>query len=188
MRQIKEVIRQMIPITEKELETFVSFCEKKRHKKKEIISSSYTRTSHTLFVNRGMLRFFLIDLKGKEHTTHFSMENEFTGDYSSLLSNKPSIYTIQALEDIELVSIPLAAIQWGYENIKFGDRLGRLIAESYFLFMDHRISDNYVKSTKERYEMITRIYPDIHNRAPQHMIASYLGITPVHLSRLKRKR
>jgi CRP-like cAMP-binding protein len=187
MRQIKEVIRQMIPIAEKELETFVSFCEIKNYQKKEIISRPLTKISHTLFVNKGILRFFLTDARGNEHTTHFSRENEFTGDYSSLLLNKQSIYCIQALEDIEVVTIPLAAINWGYENIKFGDRLGRLIAESYFLFMDHRISNNYVKSPKERYDTITKMYPDIHNRASQHMIASYLGITPVHLSRLKRK-
>lgn len=70
--------------------------------------------------------------------------------------------------------------------MKEGNKLGRLIAEYYFLYKDARIANLYELSPKERYDSLTDTFPDIHNRAPQHMIASYLGITAVHLSRLKK--
>jgi hypothetical protein len=98
-----------------------------------------------------------------------------------------SIQTIQALEDTEVVVIPRSAIEWGYANLNEGDKFGRLVAEFYFIYHDNRIKNLYARTPKERYDTITEVFPNIHNRAPQHMIASYLGITPVHLSRLKKE-
>ncbi|MCB0847724.1 MAG: Crp/Fnr family transcriptional regulator, partial [Bacteroidetes bacterium] len=83
--------------------------------------------------------------------------------------------------------LPRSSIEWGYQNLTQGDKLGRLIAEFYFIYQDNRINNRYIRSPRERYDSITEIFPNIHNRAPQHMIASYLGITPVHLSRLKKE-
>jgi CRP-like cAMP-binding protein len=69
-----------------------------------------------------------------------------------------------------------------------GNKMGRLIAEYYFIYQDDRISNRYVQTPKERYDIIDTIFPSIHQRVPQHMIASYLGITPIHLSRLKNSK
>lgn len=82
--------------------------------------------------------------------------------------------------------MPRIAVDWGYKNLRQGERLGRLIAEYYFIYQDNRLKDLYAKTPKERYDSITEVFPNIHNRVPQHMIASYLGISPVHLSRLKK--
>ena len=69
-----------------------------------------------------------------------------------------------------------------------GNKLGRLIAEFYFIYQDARINNAYIRTPKERYDLITDVFPGIHQRVPQHMIASYLGITPIHLSRLKNNK
>jgi hypothetical protein len=69
-----------------------------------------------------------------------------------------------------------------------GNKLGRLIAEYYFMYQDERINNRYIRTPKERYDLIETIFPNIHQRAPQHLIASYLGITPIHLSRLKKTK
>jgi len=90
------------------------------------------------------------------------------------------------VEETEVVILPRASIEWGYQNLNEGQKLGRLIAEYYFIYHDNRIKNLYVRTPKERYDNITNIFPNIHNRVPQHMIASYLGITPIHLSRLKK--
>jgi CRP-like cAMP-binding protein len=126
------------------------------------------------------------DKEGSEHTIHFALENQFIADYSSFIQQQPSLYTLQALEETEVVIMPRSAVDWGYKNLKEGDKLGRLIAEFYFIYQDNRIKNQYARSAKERYDTITEVFPNIHNRVPQHMIASYLGITPVHLSRLKK--
>lgn|GEM_PF-2882148 len=66
------------------------------------------------------------------------------------------------------------------------EKLGRLVAEFYFIYHDHGIKNLYACKPKQRYDTLTEVFPNIHNRVPQHMIAYYLGITPVHLSRLKK--
>ena len=138
------------------------------------------------FINKGLIRVIVTDNEGVEHSIHFAMENQFIADYSSFLLKQPSLYTLQAEEETEVVVMPRAAIEWGYKNLAQGDRLGRLIAEFYFIYQDNRIKNLYARTPKERYDSITDVFPGIHNRVPQHMIASYLGISPVHLSRLKK--
>ena len=114
------------------------------------------------------------------------MENQFIADYSCFMLRERSLYTLQAIEETEVVIMPRSAIEWGYKDLQQGDKLGRLIAEYYFIYQDNRIKNLYARTPKERYDSITDVFPNIHNRVPQHMIASYLGISPVHLSRLKK--
>jgi hypothetical protein len=114
------------------------------------------------------------------------LENQFIADYSAFILKQPSLYTLQTEEETDVIVLPRAAVEWGYQNLKQGDRLGRLIAEFYFIYQDNRLKNLYARTPKERYNSISEIFPNIQNRVPQHMIASYLGITPVHLSRLKK--
>ena len=90
------------------------------------------------------------------------------------------------MENTKVIVIPRTAIEWGYSNLQEGEKLGRLIAEYYFIYLDTRIQHLYTLSPLERYNLMSKIFPNIHNRVPQHMIASYLGITSIHLSRLKK--
>ncbi len=123
-----------------------------------------------------------------EHTIHFALENQFIADYSNFIQKLPSFYSLQALEETEVVVLPRATIDWGYEHLQAGQKMGRLIAEYYFIYQDDRIKNTYIRTPKQRYDSITEVFPNIHNRVPQHMIASYLGITPIHLSRLKKAK
>lgn len=91
------------------------------------------------------------------------------------------------MEPTEVTVLPKEAIGWGYDHLQEGQKLGRLIAEFYFTYLDERIEHLYTLSPIQRYELMNQIFPNIHNRVPQHMIASYLGITPIHLSRIKRE-
>lgn len=176
----------MIRISEEELRLFISRCYEKNYKKKTLLSKPGLVPNEVFFINKGLLRVTVLDQTGKEHTIHFAMENQFIADYSSFILQQPALYTLQALEDLEVIVMPRSAIEWGYENLEQGDRLGRLVAEFYFIYQDNRIKNFFARSPKERFDAISEVFPDIHNRVPQHMIASYLGITPVHLSRLKK--
>lgn len=122
-----------------------------------------------------------------EHTIHFSQENEFIADYTSFMLKAPANNNIQAIEKTEVVVMPRMVIEWGYTNLKQGDKMGRLIAEYYFIYFDNRLKNQYLYTPAQRYENISKVFPNIHNRVPQHMIASYLGVSPVHLSRLKKE-
>lgn len=186
MEQIKETIRSMIEISDEEMDKFLSKTSVRKIKKNQILSKPDIIPTDIYFINSGMLRVTVTDETAVEHTIHFALENQFISDYSSFLMQQKSIYTFQALEDTEVVVLPRAAILWGYDNLTNGNKLGRLIAEFYFIYQDARVKNMYTVSPKKRYDIITDIFPNIHNRVPQHMIASYLGITSVHLSRLKK--
>lgn len=177
----------MISISEEEELRFMELCFRKRFSKKSILSEDEKFIEEVYFIEKGILRVKIDDIEGKEHTTHFAIEKQFIADYNAFLTGTKSRYQLQALEDTHVIVLPKSAIQWGYNNLSEGEKLGRLIAEYYFVYLDTRIQHLYTLSPKERYDLMGEIFPNIHNRVPQHMIASYLGITPVHLSRIKRE-
>jgi CRP-like cAMP-binding protein len=186
MEQFIQVISQMIQISESELNEFLSYCYVKTFKRNEVLSQPDFVPNEVFFIVLGMLRVTITDREGIEHTVHFALENQFIADYSSFMLRQPSLYTLQAIEETQVVVLPRSAIDWGYQHLRQGDKLGRLIAEYYFIYQDNRIKNLYARTPKERYDTIAEVFPNIHNRVPQHMIASYLGITSVHLSRLKK--
>ena len=177
----------MIEISESEMDAFLGQCFVKKLKRKAIASFPEVIPNEVFFINRGLIRVIVTDREGTEHTIHFALEHQFIADYSSFILQQPSYYTLQAVEETEVVVMPRSAIEWGYENLIQGDKLGRAIAEFYFIYQDNRIKNLYARTPKERYDHITEVFPNIHNRVPQHMIASYLGISSVHLSRLKKQ-
>ena len=187
MEKFKDAITKMISVSEEEAMQFMSFCYRKSFKKKNLISDDEKFIDEVYFIEKGILRVKIVDIDGREHTTHFALENQFIADYNAFLTKRKSKYQLEALEDTEVIVLPRKAIEWGYENMKEGEKLGRLIAEQYFVYLDTRIQHLYTLSPIERYHLMTEIFPNIHNRVPQHMIASYLGITPIHLSRIKKQ-
>jgi CRP-like cAMP-binding protein len=186
MEQIREVMQNMINVTEAELNDFLSGAFTKTFKRQEILSHPNIIPNEIYFINKGIIRVLITDKEGTEHTIHFALENQFIADYSNFIQQQPSIYSLQALEETEMVILPRSTIEWGYNNLREGQKMGRLVAEYYFIYQDDRIKNNYTRNPKQRYDNITEVFPNIHNRAPQHMIASYLGITSIHLSRLKK--
>jgi CRP-like cAMP-binding protein len=188
MQQIEQVMKQMISVSESELNDFLSQAVTKTFKRQEILSRPTSVPNEIFFVNKGLIRVSITDSEGAEHTIHFALENQFIADYSNFIQRQPSMYTLQTLEETEAVVLPRTCIEWGYQNLEEGQKMGRLIAEYYFIYQDDRIKNMYVRTPKQRYDSITDVFPNIHNRVPQHLIASYLGITPIHLSRLKKAR
>jgi CRP-like cAMP-binding protein len=186
MEQIRQVMKQMISISEEELDDFLSQAITKTFKRQETVSRPNAIPNEIYFINKGLIRILITDNEGIEHTIHFALENQFIADYSNFMQKQSSLYTLQAVEETQVVVLPRSAIEWGYKNLTEGQKMGRLIAEFYFIYQDDRIKNMYARTPKQRYDSITDVFPNIHNRVPQHMIASYLGITPVHLSRLKK--
>ena len=178
----------MIRLSEKEASALISICFRKRFKKKEVLSDHNKIIDEVYFIEKGIIRVKVIDLGGTTHTIHFAIENQFIADYRAFITREKSNYQLEAMEDTEVIVMPREAVEWGYENLQEGEKLGRLIAEYYFTYLDRRIEHLYTLSPIQRYELMNNIFPNIHNRVPQHMIASYLGITPIHLSRIKKQQ
>ena len=187
MESLCAAIRTMITISNAELENFLQYCYPKKFQPKEILSKQGDVSKEIFFLTKGITRSTIIDHTGEEHTIHFSQEYQFIADYTSFMLQEPASSNLQALEQTEAIVLPRKAIDWGYANLTQGDKMGRLIAEYYFIYFDNRLKNQYVFTPAQRYQNISKVFPNIHNRVPQHMIASYLGISPVHLSRLKKE-
>lgn len=183
---LAQSLQQMIQISESELQHFLSQTTLRTFKRNTYLSLPNSVPNEVFFINKGIIRVMTTDNEGAEHTIHFTLENQFIADYSCFITQQKSVYSLQAIEDTEVVVLPRATIEWGYQYLTEGQKMGRLIAEFYFIYQDNRLKNMYSLTPKERYDNITEVFPNIHNRVPQHMIASYLGISPVHLSRLKK--
>jgi CRP-like cAMP-binding protein len=184
-KNMHQVISSYIEITDEEWTSYSSMLGVKKIKKKTTLLSEGTLCKEVLFVSKGFLRIYFVDNNGEEKTFHFALENTFATDYKSFLKGVPSNYSIQAMEDSEVFVMPLEMVQGGYQKLQQGEKLGRRIAEDYFMMFNDKIQAIYTQTPLERYKDLTLSFPNIFQRVPQHFIASYLNISAVHLSRLK---
>lgn len=138
------------------------------------------------FINKGLVRYF-VDKDGEEATFIFSKEGEFIADYQSFSRHQISIQTIQAIEDCELLVIDYAGVQHFFNTTRNGNFLGRIIIENRFDVMVNQLLSIYLHSQEERYKKFIETYSDLTQRIPQYLIASYVGIKPESLSRMRKR-
>ena len=185
IENIHRVISSYIEINDAEWTNYSSMFRIKTFKKKEIILNAGTVCREVLFVDSGLLRIYFADKEGNEKTFHFSQENSFATDYESFLNRTPSNYSIQAMENSTVILMSHEMLHSGYKTLRFGEKLGRKLAEDYFFMLSDKIQSIYTQSPMERYNNMNEKFPKILQRVPQHYIASYLNVSSVHLSRLK---
>ncbi len=173
-------------IDEDEIASLTESCTRKRFGKDEFLLRRDEFCKHTFFVEKGLLREYTIDAKGKEHILQFAPENWFISDRESVYFNKPSQYFIQALEETQVVLIDEDFIRFLEDKIpSFRDFNNRLL-HNHIRHLQNRINHLLSALAKERYLAFVKMYPDLLLRVPQTMVASYLGITPESLSRVRR--
>jgi CRP-like cAMP-binding protein len=130
---------------------------------------------------------FYINADEREATYYFAAENEFISDYPSFLPQRPSDKNIQALEPAEIHVISFDNLQRFYQHISFGERFGRLIAEEIFVDSIQQLASFYQDKPAIRYQNFVHRFPQLVQRLPQYYIASYVGIEPQSLSRIRRR-
>lgn len=139
------------------------------------------------FVTQGLLRYYILD-DGAEHTYDFSPEQTFVSNYESFLTQTPSTRFIQAIEPTTLLVINYNNLQRLYNSIGEGQKFGRLVAEQLFVGILQKLTSFYQETAEERYETFLRSFPTLQERIPQYVIASYVGIKPQSLSRIRAAR
>jgi CRP-like cAMP-binding protein len=175
-----------IEIDESEILSIIENCILKRIPKGTYLLQVGEICDHTFFVEKGLLRQYSIDERGKEHILQFAPENWFISDRESVFFNKSSNYYIQALEDSEVALLDnnfIALLSQKYPSFtEFNNRL----LHNHILHLQNRINLLLSASAENRYLQFIKLYPDILLRVPQTMVASYLGITPESLSRVRK--
>lgn len=137
-------------------------------------------------IGAGLVRYY-INADGEERTYFFNREGDFVCDYESFLPQSPSQKNIQALEDTLLYLINHHDLQRLYKELKEGERLGRLGIEQVFVNIIQQLSSMYNDSPETRYQRFLEAFADISQRVPQYYIASYVGIKPQSLSRIRKR-
>lgn len=132
----------------------------------------------------GLLRFYYTDIDGREATKAFRGAGEMVAAYAELLDRRPSRTTIEALEDCELLVVRFDRFTAMYKDHACWQELGRVVAEDHYRQRERREQELLLNSATERYTSFIKGQPDLAKRLPQKIIASYLGITPVALSRI----
>jgi len=139
------------------------------------------------FITNGALRTFYIDNNGNDISFIFHLENNFFTDYESFLTTAPSKLFIQAIEDTEVLVIHKKDLLDLYATDVYWQVYGRNMAESIYLSAKKRVEDLLFLTHEERYLRLIKDQPMIFNRVPQKQIASYLGIKPQSLSRIRKR-
>jgi CRP-like cAMP-binding protein len=142
---------------------------------------------HSFFVEKGLLRYYSIDAKGKEHIIQFAPEGWFVSDRESVYFNQPSQYFIQALEESRIIALDETFVtELAKQDPSFLEFNNRLL-HNHIRHLQRRINMLLSATAEERYLDFINIYPDILLRVPQTMVASYLGIAAESLSRVRKE-
>lgn len=185
-----QFITKHVEFTEAELVAFNKQCTQVNFSKGELIIKAGEVQNSLYFITKGIIRNFVENKKGEIKIYNFRSENMTVTGYATYNyeDNLKALVNVECLEDCTLIQVPYEAINFVINNMKLGDRLGRYMAEAHVVQMLHYVLQRDTKTIIERLDSIDKSFPNIHQRVPQYMIASYLGITPVHLSNLKKRR
>ena len=186
MGHIRDYYERIVPLQDSEWEIIASHFVRNEFAKGEIITRQGETENHLSFVEMGIVRFYFPDEDG-ELTFNFTFEKEFTCAYDSFLTQTPAEYELQALKDTVIWQITYDGLQNVYAQTRVGNYLGRFAAENLFLAKSKRELSLLKYTATERYLNLFTERPEILKHIPLKYVASYIGITPQGLSRIRRQ-
>ncbi|KRD63198.1 cyclic nucleotide-binding protein [Flavobacterium sp. Root935] len=184
--ELQKQILSIASFSEKEIEKIDSCFEYEKFPAKEFLSSMGKISNKIFFILNGLARVYYLK-NGKEITTYLSSDEGFIASYSSFINQTPSFENIQCIEDCQVLSITFEKMQFLYNEIPNWERVGRILAEQNYLCMADRVLKLQMIPAKEKYQTFLASAPaKIIQRTPLIYIASFLGITPESLSRIRQ--
>lgn len=183
---LKNIARH-IHLEPEESSFFISLARVRRLKKREFLLQAGEVCRYDAFVLEGCLRNYYIDDKGDEHILQFSIEDWWTSDLYSLLTQSPANQFIDALEDSVVALFDRDDLERLYREVPKFERFFRIMLQHAFIAHQQRILQNIGSTGEERYLAFRNKYPQLEQRLPQHQIAAFLGITPEFLSKIRGK-
>jgi len=179
--------KKWVDITESD-ETIIRSAFEPAHarKKKELLAPNET-CRYIYFIVKGCLRSFFVDDKGNEHIYQLRLDNNWISDLESFFSQRPSKYYIEALEDSDMLRISFDRLEQLYQEVPKLERYFRILFQKAYINALERLNATMWESAPDRYNDMLKEHPDMFQRVPLVYIASYLGITPESLSRIRKK-
>jgi len=180
-------VEEKIKLNDSEKEICKALFSPKKLRRRQYILQQDDICKNLIFVEKGILRSYSIDNKGNEHIIQFAPEGWWISDVYSFLTGEAAVYNIEAIEDSELLLISKSSLDELYERVPKFERYFRLLSQANMVATHRRLTSTLSASADEKYLRLHSAYPNIVARVPQHMIASYLGITHETLSRVRKR-
>ncbi|MFG4003318.1 Crp/Fnr family transcriptional regulator [Flavobacterium aquidurense] len=188
MDELKTYLEKLIRFTEEESQIFTSLFQEVQLKKLSYFVQEGEYSSKLAFLSKGVMRAFFRNGTGDEYNKTFFTPQNFAAAYSSITTKKKSQINIQCLTDCKLLVADFDKITSLYDQYPNIERLARILAEYKFEIKEKREIELVTLAAKERYKIFKVEHPDLENQISQYHIASYLGISPTQLSRIRAKK
>ncbi|NLR63072.1 Crp/Fnr family transcriptional regulator [Chitinophaga varians] len=185
---LQQHIRKFVDVSDEDLTSILSYFEKVALTKKVNLLEEGKVCKYDYFVEKGCLRLFFVNNKGVEKTIQFAIENWWMADYTSLQLQTPSEFYIQAVEKSEVLAISVANRETMLALHPKMERYFRLVHQKAHAAAQYRTRYLGDYSKEQLYLHFSRNFPEFVQRVPQHLLASYLGLTPEYLSELRARR
>ncbi|MBI3004590.1 MAG: Crp/Fnr family transcriptional regulator [Ignavibacteriales bacterium] len=180
-------IKKRIRLTQEEFNLCSKFFTPRKVKKRQFLLQEGDVCRSLAFVNSGCLREYTVDHKGEEHIIQFAIKDWWISDLNSYLSGAASTHNIDAMQDSEVLLLEKEARDGMFASVPKMERFFRLLLEANHVAIHRRINESLSVSAEERYLRFLKTYPALAEQIPQSQIASYLGITPQSLSRIRKE-
>ncbi|HEX5168205.1 MAG TPA: Crp/Fnr family transcriptional regulator [Cyclobacteriaceae bacterium] len=181
-------ISRHIKLSPDEEKYFINILKDRSLRKRQYLLQAGDVCRHECFVTKGCLRAYTVDKKGDEHIVMFAIEDWWISDLYSFLTGTPATQHIEALEETEVLLIEKDDLEKLYTEVPKFDRLMRILMQNAFIANQRRILASISQTAEEQYLNFIQKYPALEQRIPQHQIASYLGIAPETISRIRKKK
>jgi len=185
--QLKKHLNSTVPFTNEDFEKFRAFLKPFKLNKKEHLFIGGEIAKFVGFINKGCLRYYYLDNKAEEHILYFAFEEWWIGDLESFYSNEPTQNYLQALEDCDIFLMDLLAFETARTTIKSFQKFIDIKFRRAYTSTQQRMFETKSETAEEKYLSLLKTSPKVLQRVPQHYIASYLGIKPESLSRIRKK-
>ena len=181
-----ENIKEVVNLSDKEISLIIDAFHPKVLAKKEILLFKGDVSNHMRFISEGCLRSYYINEEGQEYIVQFGIKNWWVNDLYSYLTNTPAQYFIQALQPTTILQIYRDKLEELFIQVPIMERFFRIKMQNAYVANQNRTLKSMSETAESRYRNFIKNYRDIEQAVPQYMVASYLGITPEHLSTIRK--
>lgn len=175
-------------LTDQDKETVKGYFTSRKFKRKQFLLQEGDICRQLNFIAKGLIKSYNVDEKGNDHINLFGWEGWWVSDFYSFLHSTPALLNIEAIEPTEVLAITLADYDAMLVKVPVMERYFRILYQNSILTKERRLMSSMTHTAEEKYLQLLQLHPEMVQRIPQTLIASYLGLAPETISRIKKNR